>query len=265
MVPVRVDAVTDPVFERYKEALKRGHVAVFRGRPKEALASYQEAARLVSHRALPWVSMGSVLLQMGRVQESIAAYDEALQRSPGDRQALGGKAMALTAAGRLDEAEALESRVEILDMEESQLRAAAAATAMDASWGRGPERIVAMAGDAAIRGDIRSAVEGFVAAAAEYQELGSLDAALDACYRALVVAAGAPGIHLRMARVYLQLGWHDLAAERLVLLDRLLQLDEDRLAQEELFQLASQNAGISPVLAALVNVHLPPGGQRRPA
>ena len=93
--------MTDPVFERYKEALKRGHVAVFRGRPKEALASYQEAARLVGHRALPWVSMGSVLLQMGRVQESIAAYDEALQRAPGDRQALGGKAIALTAAGRL--------------------------------------------------------------------------------------------------------------------------------------------------------------------
>lgn len=63
-----------------------------------------------------------------------------------------------------------------------------------------------MAAEAAVRGDIRSAVEGYIAAAADYQQLGSLDAALDACYRALVVAAGAPGIHLRMARVYLQLG-----------------------------------------------------------
>ena len=35
----------DPVFERYKEALKQGHVAVFKGQHKEALARYQEAAR----------------------------------------------------------------------------------------------------------------------------------------------------------------------------------------------------------------------------
>jgi len=256
--------MTDPVFERYKEALKRGHVAVFRGRPKEALASYQEAARLVGHRALPWVSMGSVLLQMGRVQESIAAYDEALQRASGDRQALGGKAIALTAAGRLEEAEVLESRVESLDLEESQLRAAAAATALDTSWGRGPERVVGMAGDAALRGDVRSSVEGYIAAAAEYQQLGSLDAALDACYRALVVAAGAPGIHLRMARIYFQLGWSDRAAERLVLLDRLLQLDEDRLAQEELFQLAGEHAAQSPELRTLVASHMP-GSVRRPS
>ncbi len=256
--------MTDPVFERYKEALKRGHVAVFRGRPKEALASYQEAARLVGHRALPWVSMGSVLLQMGRVQESIAAYDEALQRAPGDRQALGGKAIALTAAGRLQEAEQLEMHVESLDFEESQLRAAAAATALDSSWGRGPERVVAMAGDAALRGDLRSAVEGFIAAAAEYQQMGSLDAALDACFRALIVAAGAPGIHLRMVRVYLQLGWSDRAVERLVLLDRLLLLEEDRLAQEELFQLASEHAALSPALRALVASHLP-GSTRRPS
>jgi tetratricopeptide (TPR) repeat protein len=257
--------VTDPVFERYKEALKRGHVAVFRGRPKEALAAYQEAARLVGHRALPWVSMGAVLLQMGKVQESIAAYDEALVRSPGDRQALGGMAMALTAAGRLAEAEAVEARVETLDHEESQLRAAAAASAMDHSYGRGPERIIAMAGDAAVRGDVRSAVEGYVAAAADYQGLGNLDAALDACYRALIVAAGAPGIHLRMTRVYLQLGWGELATERLMLLDRLLQLDDDRLAREELSQIAAAHVSRLPALAAIAGPTPPPGGARRPS
>lgn len=251
--------MTDPVFERYKEALKKGHVAVFRGRPKEALASYQEAARLVGHRALPWVSMGSVLFQMGRMQESIAAYDEALQRAPGDRQALGGKAMALTAAGRIDEAESVETLIDHLDREETNLRAAAAATAQDASWGRGPERVVAMAADAAVRGDERTAVGAYVAAAAEYQELGSLDAALDACFRALVVSAGAPGIHLRMARVYLQRGWTDLAAERLVLLDRLLTLDEDPPARDELQLLARQHATLSPALAALAATGPAPG------
>src|SRR4051794_3032494 len=86
--------MSEPVFERYKEALKQGHVATFKGRPREALQYYQEAARLASHRALPFVSMGSALLQLGRAQEAINAYDEALQRAPDDRQALSGKAAA---------------------------------------------------------------------------------------------------------------------------------------------------------------------------
>jgi tetratricopeptide (TPR) repeat protein len=242
--------MSDPVFERYKDLLKKGHVAVLRGRPKEALASYQEAARLVGHRALPWVSMGQVLLQMGRVQESLAAYDEALARAPGDRQALGGKVVALTAAGRTNEADALEAIIESLDLDEARLRAAAAATA-ERSLGHGPERIVVMASEAASHGDIRSAVEGYIAAAAEYQSLGHLDAALDACTRALIVAAGAPGIHLRMARIYFQLGWSELGAERLVLLDRLLQLDDDRAARDELAQLAAQHAAAAPSLMAI--------------
>ncbi|MFN8622250.1 MAG: hypothetical protein U0869_16080 [Chloroflexota bacterium] len=243
--------MTDPVFERYKEALKRGHVAVFRGRPKEALASYQEAARLVSHRALPWVSMGSVLLQMGKVQESIAAYDEALRRAPGDRQALGGKVMALTAAGREGEADGLEAYLESLDLEENRLRAEAAAVRTDVSYAHGPERLVAMSAEAAMRGDIRAAVEGYVSAAGEYQSSGELEAALDACYRALIVAAGAPGIHLRMAAIYFQRGWLDHGVERLVLLDRLLQLDDDPPARAELMRMAAQHASAGPALAAL--------------
>ena len=37
--------MADPVFARYKEALKQGHVAVLKGQHKEALAHYQEAGR----------------------------------------------------------------------------------------------------------------------------------------------------------------------------------------------------------------------------
>ena len=58
--------VTDPISDRYKEALRRGHVAVLQGRPREAIAHYEEAGRLAGHRPLPWVSMGSVYLQMRR-------------------------------------------------------------------------------------------------------------------------------------------------------------------------------------------------------
>src|SRR4051812_37159167 len=120
--------MSEPVFERYKEALKQGHVATFKGRPREALQHYQEAARLAGHRALPFVSMGGALLQLGRAQEAIAAYDEALKRAADDRQALSGKAAALLAAGKRGEAAALLQQVAELEAEESRKRAEADAT-----------------------------------------------------------------------------------------------------------------------------------------
>ncbi|MDQ3447718.1 MAG: hypothetical protein M3432_00880 [Chloroflexota bacterium] len=51
--------MSDPLFERYKDALKQGHLALLRGKPKEALQRYTEAAALADHRALPYLSMGS--------------------------------------------------------------------------------------------------------------------------------------------------------------------------------------------------------------
>ena len=108
-------AVTDPISDRYKEALRRGHVAVVQGRPREAVAHYEEAGRLAGHRPLPWVSMGSVYLSMRRPAEAIAAFDEALRRAPGDVSALRGKAEALAAAGRRDEANAVMRRASELE------------------------------------------------------------------------------------------------------------------------------------------------------
>ena len=52
----------DPIFERYKEALKAGHVAVLRGRPDEAIGHYREAAEIAPERPLPHTSLGGVLL-----------------------------------------------------------------------------------------------------------------------------------------------------------------------------------------------------------
>ncbi len=71
---------------RYREALRRGHVAVVRGRPREAIAHYEEAGRLAGQRPLPFVSMGSVYLQMHQPREALAAFDEALRRAPGRRR-----------------------------------------------------------------------------------------------------------------------------------------------------------------------------------
>jgi tetratricopeptide (TPR) repeat protein len=243
--------MADPVFERYKEALKQGHVAVFKGRPKEALAHYQEAAKLAGHRPLPFLSMGSVLSQMGRHQEAIAAYDEALRRAPDERQALSGKASALLAAGKRNEAANLLQRVAELEAEENRAKAEAVATAQAAAWSGGPERLLMAAEDAQRSGHARVAIDSYVAAAAGYQQLHHLDAALDACQRALGVALGAPAVHLQMARIYFQRGWHDRAAERMLLLDRLLEMEDDPVTRDGLRELARLNQVSEPRLARL--------------
>ncbi len=41
------------LYEGYKEALRRGHVAAVRGRLDVALAAYREASRIAPDRALP--------------------------------------------------------------------------------------------------------------------------------------------------------------------------------------------------------------------
>ena len=260
--------MTDPVFERYKEALKRGHVAVFRGRPKEALASYQEAARLVEpsgaavgehgFRAAPDGPRPGVDRGLRRGAPAVPGRSA----GPG-RQGDGAHGRGTHRRGR----GARGAAVETLDVEESQLRAAAAASALDASWGRGPERLAGDGRRGRRRdGDIRSAVEGFVAAAAEYQELGYLDAALDACYARWCVARGRPG-HPPADGAHLPPAWAGSTSRRSgwCCSTGCCSSTRTACAQEELFQLASQNAGISPALAALVNVHLPGAGPRRPA
>jgi tetratricopeptide (TPR) repeat protein len=243
--------MADPVFERYKEALKQGHMAMLQGRHKEALAQYQEAAGLADHRALPFVSMGSVLLQMGRPQDAIAAYDQALQRAPTDPQALSGKASALLAAGRRDESADLTQQVARLEADQARERAEQKASAQAAAWTGGPERLIAAAETARHDGHRDGAIEGFVAAAQGYQQLGQLDAALDACQRALGVSLGAPAAHLQMARIYFQRGWRDRGVERLLLLARLLTLTDDPATRDGVRELARLHQASESRLAVI--------------
>jgi tetratricopeptide (TPR) repeat protein len=101
--------VSDAVYERYKEALRRGHVAALRGRLEEALDAYAEAASIATERPLPYTSIGAVQLRQGRVDDALASFGAALQRAPRDEAALAGRAEALTRAGRSAEAaEALD-------------------------------------------------------------------------------------------------------------------------------------------------------------
>ena len=96
--------MTDDLYERYKEALRVGHVAVLRGALEEALTSYRAAADIAPSRALPHTSLGTALLRLGRVEEALVEYAAAVARAPHDEGALLGQAEALATAGRKTDA-----------------------------------------------------------------------------------------------------------------------------------------------------------------
>ncbi|HEX7491599.1 MAG TPA: hypothetical protein VF337_07825 [Candidatus Limnocylindrales bacterium] len=106
--------MTDDLYERYKEALRVGHVAVLRGALDDALAAYRNAASIAPSRALPHTSLGGVLLRLGHLEEALVEYAAAVARAPHDEGALLGQAEALTMAGqRVDAALALDHVAEI--------------------------------------------------------------------------------------------------------------------------------------------------------
>jgi tetratricopeptide (TPR) repeat protein len=106
--------MTDDLYERYKEALRNGHVAVLRGSFEEALAAYRIAADIAPSRALPHTSLGGVYLRLGHLEDALTEFAAAVARAPHDEGALLGQAEALTAAGmRSDAATALDHVAEI--------------------------------------------------------------------------------------------------------------------------------------------------------
>jgi tetratricopeptide (TPR) repeat protein len=96
--------MTDAPYERYKDALRVGHVAALHGRLDEALAAYAQAAQVAPDRALPLTSRATVLVRLNRLDEALEAYGAALSLAPRDEGALGGRADALVRAGRPAEA-----------------------------------------------------------------------------------------------------------------------------------------------------------------
>jgi tetratricopeptide (TPR) repeat protein len=96
--------MTDAPYERYKEALRVGHVAALHDRLEDALAAYAEAALVAPDRALPLTSRAAVLVRLGRLDDALDAYGAALGLAPRDEAALGGRADALIRARRLAEA-----------------------------------------------------------------------------------------------------------------------------------------------------------------
>ena len=96
--------MTEILYERYKDALRRGHVAALRGKTDEAIGAYAEAISLAPDRPLAHVSRAAVLVKVGRLDEALAGYERALRLAPRDQGAIGGRAEALARLGRRTEA-----------------------------------------------------------------------------------------------------------------------------------------------------------------
>jgi len=106
--------MTDDLYERYKEALRVGHVAVLRGALDEACDAYRTASGIAPSRALPHTSLGGVLLRRGHLEDALVEFAAAVARGPHDEGALLGQAEALTAVGqRVDAALVLDHVSEV--------------------------------------------------------------------------------------------------------------------------------------------------------
>ena len=300
--------MSDAVYERYKEALRRGHIAAERGRFDAALAAYANAAGLAPDRALPHLSIAATLRRMGRDAEALAAYGAALERAPRDTAAHTARTETLLALGRPAEAaDALDRLAEVqeaagqlpdacdtirraLELAESRTRRRnierlvrelrdgpqdeAAVAALERAVGvlrlaapaapASPEPapvskppredaalVLAQAEDSLGKGDDAMTRDLFVRAAIAQRSAGHTDAAIDACYLALAVAPGDPELHVVMAELYLDRGWETAAAEKLLLLGRLVELTGDLAARDRLCRVVARSFAGDPRLAAI--------------
>jgi tetratricopeptide (TPR) repeat protein len=109
--------VSEPLFEQYKAALRRGHMSALAGNLEEALAAYADAARLVPERAVPLASQGTILHRLDRWPEAAASFDAALRIVPDDEATLRARATAREERGMISgAAEDFERLALVLDV-----------------------------------------------------------------------------------------------------------------------------------------------------
>jgi len=308
--------VSEAHYERYKDALRRGHVAALRGRLDDALAAYREAARTAPERALPHSSRGAVLQRLGQHQEALEAYAAALERQPRDEAALAGRAEVLVVLGRRIEAaetldrlaealqlagrlpEACDTARRALELAESRTRRELVMALTHRLQASPPDDLAVAALERALlvlepptmppappavderssvpveiappavetdrgieltaeaealvmAGDAPAARTQCLAAAAAHRAAGRADAAIDACYLGLSIAPDDAALHLTLAELYVERGWRGPAAEKLLLLGRLVELDEDHGSRQRLCALIGARFTDDPRLLAL--------------
>jgi tetratricopeptide (TPR) repeat protein len=249
-----------PLFEQYKDALRRGHVAALGGELEDALAAYMEAAGLVPDRPLPYASMGTVLARLGRGQEALAAFDRALAIAPDDDATLQARAALLDEmghpAGVLAEPEPSAEPEVVAEAPPAPAEAPQEpAAGPGGGWpavdlpsapeaplvGPPPDPAVLQAeAEAEIEaGDPGAARDRLLLAMAVHRDAGRLDAALDACLQVLAIAPGDPRVHLAIANLQLDRGWRAVATEKIELLLRLTSLSGDAQAEADVHLLAA--------------------------
>lgn len=132
------------LYEGYKEALRRGHVATLRERHEAAIVAYREASRLAPDRALPYVGLAGALARVGRTDEAFGAYRAALDRAPDDEGALRGYGELLETKGRRAEAATTYDRLAGVLDRAGRLAAACdtARRALELAESRGRRRLV---------------------------------------------------------------------------------------------------------------------------
>ena len=94
------------------------------------------------------------------------------------------------------------------------------------------------------------AAEAYAAAATGFQRIGESAAAFDACQRGLEAAPGSAIVHVELARLYLARGWRDRAADKLILLDRLMAVAGDEDGHAAAVALARASLADEPRVAA---------------
>jgi tetratricopeptide (TPR) repeat protein len=312
----------EALYERYKSALRIGHIAAVRGRHEAAVAAYAGAAALAPDRPLPHTSMGRALLRLDRVEEALAAFEMALRIAPRDEAGLTGRADALILAGRPAEAagvldllaetqqadgrlpDACDTARRALELAESRARrrhlealvaelrswpaerggeeelaralrtleapvvearpgettgveagsapiGAAQLTGPEAPAGPPPDPgALAVAVESAVEsGDPEVIHEVVLDAVGAMRRAGWLDAAVDACQLALTVAPADPDLHLALAELDLDHGWTTAAADKLVILDRYIELTDNGPARERLRALVARRIPDDPRLS----------------
>lgn len=243
-----LELMSGSVSTQYKDALQRGHVAVVKGRPREAIEHYEEAGRLAQDRPLPYVRMGDVYLQMEEPKAAVRAYDEALRRAPADVSATRGKAAALAAEGHADEARKVAIRAAELEaMERASRGGRREADPRLAEI----ERHVANGRAARQAGDLGIAAAAYLTAANGFVSLNQPEAAIDACLYGLEAQPGNIDIHFVMTMLYLRRGWTELGVQRAVLIERRLDIDDDALRRNALAALARDFRTQAPELERL--------------
>lgn len=136
--------MSQSLFDRYKEALRRGHVAALQGQLDVAVSAFEAAAALAPDRALPCVGLGDVLRRLGRHEAAIEAFGEALRRAPGDEGAIRGRAAVRVLQRRpIDAANDLEHLAELLERSDRVPEACeAACDALDLAESRSRRKTV---------------------------------------------------------------------------------------------------------------------------